>query len=409
MRAFAPLREPIFARLWSSLAIFTMGDELYRVALVWLAVELVGRQAGYLGALQSSCMMLGAIFGGRLADAINQRRAMSILLATGALAVLIPPIAWDLGYASFWALLVPAVWIALMRAQLEPGVQSSVPILVPDRDTLFAANGLIDGVRRMARITGPMLAAALALAMPVHELFYFYALALLIAAFMLLRVGAMLPAREGRGDGGFLVGFRLVRADKTLRRILTLKCCTDGLWVVVIGFGLPLIVEQRGATWAGLSGVGAYGTGLAAYGIANILSSILVGSLKPSIEPGRMFVGNVLMGVGLACVGAGAVFASDALLLPAMYAGLALAALGPPFFDVPLALHIQLAGGPSAPRAAVASVHRVRIVSAFAGIVVAGALSPTLFGVLGTGPTMAAAGVACAAASLAMRWRVLRG
>lgn len=189
MRAFAPLRDPIVARLWSALSVFTMGDELYRVALVWLAIELVGREAGYLGAVQSACMLAGAVFGGAIAGAMDPRRAMSILLATGATAALVPAVAWDFGVPSMFALAIPAVGISLMRAQLEPAIQGHLPQLVADRDLLFAANGLIDGVRRMARLSGPALAAALALLVPVHALFYVYALALGLAAYLLLRVG----------------------------------------------------------------------------------------------------------------------------------------------------------------------------------------------------------------------------
>ncbi len=48
------------------MAVFTTGDELFRVALIWLAVETVGRDVGYLGALQSGAVLVGAMFGGAL-------------------------------------------------------------------------------------------------------------------------------------------------------------------------------------------------------------------------------------------------------------------------------------------------------------------------------------------------------
>jgi len=133
VRATAPLRDPVVARLWAALVVFTMGDELYRVALVWLAVELVGRQAGYLGALQAACMLLGAALGGSFAASLGQRRAMSIFLVAGAACTLVPTLAWEAGYPSFAALLVPAVAVSLMRAQFEPAVQGHLPVLVTGR------------------------------------------------------------------------------------------------------------------------------------------------------------------------------------------------------------------------------------------------------------------------------------
>lgn len=401
MRALAPLRNPIIARLWAALVVFTTGDELYRVALVWLAVGLVGRQAGYLSAMQSACMLLGAALGGSMAAALSQRRAMSIFLAVGAGCVLVPPIAWEAGYPSFAALMVPAVAVSLMRAQLEPTVQGHLPVLVPDRDVLFAANGLIDGVRRMARITGPMCAAGLAAVFAVHDLFFVYAAALLFAAYLLMRVGDAIPEREGRSDGGFVIGVRIVRRERLLRGLLSLKSVTDGCWVVVIGHALPLTIEQSDASWLGISGVAAYGTGLAAYGVANIASNIAIVSIAPSLSTSRMVGGLALMGSGLTAMGAGAYFAPESLLLPALYAGLALAALGGPLCDIPLAMRIQLAGGPSAPRAAAASVHRVRMFMTFGGIMLAGLLSPSLFGAFGVAQAMLGTGLLCTGISLA--------
>jgi len=401
VRAVAPLRDPIVARLWSALVVFTMGDELYRVALVWLAVELVGRQAGYLGALQSACMLLGAALGGTFAASLGQRRAMSIFLVAGAACTLVPTLAWEAGYPSFAALLVPAVAVSLMRAQFEPAVQGHLPVLVPDRDLLFATNGLIDGVRRMARITGPMLAAGLALVVAVHDLFALYALALLFAAWLLLRVGDALPAREGRADGGFVLGARIVRQERVLLGLLSVKSVTDGCWVVVIGHAFPLTVEQSGASWLGISGVAAYGTGLAVYGVANVSANLLISSMRPSLSAVRMLAGLAVMGAGLTGMALAVAFAPPDLLLPGLYAGLALAACGSPFCDIPLAMRVQLAGGPGAPRAAAASVFRVRLSMNFTGIMLAGLVSPTLFGTLGVAPTMLGSGLLCAAASLA--------
>jgi hypothetical protein len=47
-------------------------------------------------------------------------------------------------------------------------------------------------------------------------------------------------------------------------------------------------------------------------------------------------------------------------------------------------------------------VHRVRIVAVFGGIMMAGLLSPTLFGLFGTAVAMTAAGAASALATLAV-------
>jgi len=112
--------------------------------------------------------------------------------------------------------------------------------------------------------------------------------------------------------------------------------------------------------------------------------------------------------MGLSAMGLGALLAPEPALLPALYAGLALAALGGPICDIPLAMRIQLAGGPSAPRAAAASVHRVRMFMTFGGIMLAGLLSPGLFGIFGVAPTMVGTGILCTGISLAALFLVRR-
>lgn len=416
MRAFAPLADPVVARLWTANSIVTTGDEVFRVALIWLAVQTVGRDAGYLGALQSAAMLMGAMFGGVLAGALEQRRAMSLYCLFGAAFVAVPFLVWEFGSPAFPALALAGIAVALMRAQLEPTVQGALPVLVPDRDRLFATNALLDGIRRLARVTGPLLAALLALALPVHDLFLLHTLALVLAAWLLLAVGAKLPPREPREAGGFALGLKVVRDEPVLKRLLVLKAVTDGVWVMIISHAFPLIVESSGARWTPfgveIAGVGAYGLGIAVYGVANVTANFAVGALPATLSLARMLAGTTWMCVGLVAMAAGPLWLPEAHLLPAFYVALALTALGSPFFDIPLAMRVQLSGGPAAPRAAAASVHRVRIVAAFVGILIAGLLSPPVFALFGPGWSILGAGgfgVACCLAawlSLARRDRV---
>lgn len=413
MRGFAPLADPIVLRLWTANSIATTGDEVFRVALVWLAVQTVGRDVGYLGALMSGSMMLGAMFGGTLAGALDPKRAMSLYCLFGAAFVAVPFLVWEFAAPDFAALALAGIAIALMRAQLEPTIQGAVPTLVPDRDALFATNALIDGIRRLARVTGPLIAALLALALPVHELFLLHTLALLLAAWLLLAVGAKLPPREAREAGGFALGLKIVRDEPVLKRLLILKSVTDGVWVLIIAQAFPLIVETTGARWAPfgieISGVGAYGLGIAIYGFANVSANFAVGALPATLSLTRMLAGTTWMCFGLVAMAVGPLWMPEDYLLPAFYVALFLCALGSPFYDIPLTMRVQLSGGPAAPRAAASSVHRVRIVAAFVGIFAAGLVSPGLFGLLGAAPSILVSSllslVACALAwvSLAKR------
>ena len=48
------LRKRAIALLWGGQALSAIGDEIYRVALIWLAVGLVGADAGYLAAARGA-------------------------------------------------------------------------------------------------------------------------------------------------------------------------------------------------------------------------------------------------------------------------------------------------------------------------------------------------------------------
>ncbi len=405
MRAFAPLAEPIVARLWTAMAVFTTGDELFRVALIWLAVETVGRDVGYLGALQSGAVLVGAMFGGALTAFLDPKRALTTYCVFGAACTIVPFLVWQFGTPAFLALAFTAVGVGSLRAQIEPTVQGNLPLLVKNRDVLFATNALLEGTRRIARVTGPMIAAALALVLAVHQIFLIHMLTLLLAGWLLLAVGAKFPEREPREAGGFVLGLKILRDDAVLKRLLAVKTVTDGAWVVVISHAFPVVVESSGASWSVLgfhvSGVAAYGLGIAVYGVSNSASTIAVGALPATLSTRRMLMGSTVMSAGLLAMAAAPLLAPPDQVLQYFYVALGLCALGSPFFDIPLSLHVQLSGGPGAPRAAASSVHRVRLVTAFGGIMIAGLMSPTLFALFGPGYSVLGSGIvaliACAA------------
>ena len=68
MRLLQPLRSPPIALLWGGMSLSAIGDQLYAVALSWIAVSVFGAAAGYLTALQGLVILLAALGIGRWAD-----------------------------------------------------------------------------------------------------------------------------------------------------------------------------------------------------------------------------------------------------------------------------------------------------------------------------------------------------
>src|SRR5436305_551464 len=65
---FRPLRDRGVLTVWSGLCASTIGEDLFRVAAVWLAVEAAGNMAGLITAAQYAMMLVVGLAGGVLLD-----------------------------------------------------------------------------------------------------------------------------------------------------------------------------------------------------------------------------------------------------------------------------------------------------------------------------------------------------
>lgn len=79
MSVFAPLRQRSIALLWVGQVLSNVGDEIYTVALIWLAAELVGVGAGFVAALQALSVCLCGLLLGHVADGWDHRRTMFVV------------------------------------------------------------------------------------------------------------------------------------------------------------------------------------------------------------------------------------------------------------------------------------------------------------------------------------------
>ena len=92
MRMLKALRRRGIALLWGGQALSAVGDEIYRVALIWLAVGLIGERAGYLAAAQLLALFFLSLLGGHWADEWDHRRTMIAADLSRGLIVLLPGI-----------------------------------------------------------------------------------------------------------------------------------------------------------------------------------------------------------------------------------------------------------------------------------------------------------------------------
>src|SRR5258708_18158357 len=154
-----PLKDPAVATVWWGLAASTIGEDLFRVAVVWLAAGQIGNAAGYVNAAQYGAMLVVGLLGASLFDRWRADRAMIGAKYVSAFLALLPVGGFYIWGISIPLLVISVMGLAAMRMVFTPALQSAVPVLVRDRDALQAINGLFDATWRLARLIGPMLAA----------------------------------------------------------------------------------------------------------------------------------------------------------------------------------------------------------------------------------------------------------
>jgi MFS family permease len=380
MLLLRPLAVPRVRLLWAALTLSAMGDQLYGVALVWVAVGALGPAAGYLTALQAGCGLIAALFIGRWADRWQQRRAMAGADILRAL-VLLGLVAWWLarGTPPPTGLALAILVLAAGDAVFRPALQATLPTLLPNRGLLPAANALFDTTDRSARLIGPGIVGVLAGLIPVVHFFTLDALSFIASAAAVLALGAM-PPRVVRPRESVMAGvgrgFAVVRGHRLLGPVLVLSGPINGFWQAAFFLAVPLLIAQAGIVGPGGTGLGAFGLVMSAYGCTNLGTTLVIGSRPLPPHPGRMmFGGTVVLGIGVAALALGPVAG-----LPAMMAAAALAAVGGPMKDIPVAVLRQT----ELPHGEIASATRAFMVANYAAALVAMGLAP--FVVHRTGP-----------------------
>lgn len=299
------LRIPHLAKLWASQVFSAMGDHLYTIAVAWLAAEAVGNRAGLVvGAGAASALAFG-LLGGVYADRWDRRKTMVAVDLLRAAAVTTVPVAAHLGDLSMWHLGAVAAVIAGLDAFFDPALVASLPALVgDDPGTLRAANALMDGTRRLARVFAPSLAGLLVAALPIAHFFTLDALSFGISAAAILSLGGRFRWKPSQPEGAAVAGTRGVLAEivgalRVVGASRVLVWAFVGAGLVGAAFGAVITVGAALLASRAFGGsVGAYGLIVGAYGLGNVLANLVVGSATVRRPAVTLFLGMVLLGAG---------------------------------------------------------------------------------------------------------------
>jgi hypothetical protein len=369
-----------------------LGDEVQRMALVWLAIGLVGADAAFLPAAQHAAVLAIGLLGGAFAGQILPRRIMVAAETLRAALVLLPLAAWALGLVSLPVLVATAIALAALRALFDPAMQTIVPVVAPDPLRLRGLNGLLDVTTRTARLAGPALAGALGAVLPVIHLLWLPAAVSLASAAVIASLGPRLdpPARTGQTTAWSraMQGWAILRQDRLIRALVLANAVMLAPWSLTLSVGLPLLVTERGL------GLPALAVAMGCYGAGDVLGNILASARIPRRPILQMFAGYLWMGSFLVAM-------ALAPTLPLMAAAALLAGLGGPFFFLQFLATVQsrLRG------ADLTALLRLRLAIVAGAMMLGAAIGPLPFHALGAAATVMLCGTLIASVGA---WGMLR-
>ncbi|CAN5652983.1 hypothetical protein BH10PSE6_BH10PSE6_45140 [soil metagenome] len=396
---FRPLKDRAVLTVWSGLCTSTIGEDLFRVASVWLAVEVAGNMAGLVTGVQYVAMLVAGLFGGVIFDRWRPVQAMLGSRWWSAAFCLLPVIGYYISGLSITLLIVASVGLASLRMVFSPALQSTIPTLVRDRDGQQAINGLFDATYRIARLVGPVVAALLHLFMPVIHFLTATAVGFLVSGWALhaarerLQGGLSDPVRLQPGLKGareaVTGGFRLMLSEPTTGATLIVNAIMNAPWMVALSLAIALIVTEYRPTFLGFDDLAAYALVMGAYGVGDVAGNIIAGSVRFRRPLSTMFLGYVVMGIGFSWLAVSVWLLPREALLPAMMVGGLLAGIGGPFYFVPMITRMQTVFRGHD----IARVFRLRLVVMAAAMLVASLIATWCFELMGAVATQLGCGL----------------
>lgn len=343
MRLFVALRQRRLVVLWLGQLLSAIGDQMYSMAVIWLAIHNAGSDAGSIVAVQYASLLFFSLFGGVFADRLNRAKAMMSSDLLRGLSVLSLPIAGMFAPIQTWHLYLVALLVGAFGSLFDPALQASLPQLTDNRETLHALTGLMDTTQRFARLIGPSLVTLLALFIPMMHLYTLDAVSFAFSAFTVgviaWRMGfsrfsqsqpdAVQIAKPLSIFTEIFKAVGIVWAEPILFWSFVSTIMSNAIWAYGFVLGVPLIVTQR------LGGnLDAYGLIVGAYGASNLVGSFVANSSKLEHPAATIFLGQVLYGSGLLILGL-------ATNVPIAIAGAVIGAFGPPSSDLNRRVTIQ--------------------------------------------------------------------
>ena len=238
-----------FRLFWIGETISAFGSSFTEFAIPLLVFRLTG-SALYLAASAALFTVPHLLFGliiGAWTDRTDRRRLMIVTDLLHAAAVAAIPFAAVAGLLTVWWVMAAVFVASTLRIFFDASSFGAIPSLV-DAGDLVTANGRIQASFAAASVLGPLVAGALLIALPVHELLLVDAATFVVSAIALALIrrpfNTPLKPRDTSIRTDIVEGLRYVLAHPVLRNISAMMALVN--FVSVTSFAqLVLLAKTR--------------------------------------------------------------------------------------------------------------------------------------------------------------------
>jgi MFS family permease len=298
LQVLTALKHPSFRRFWSGLVASVLGFQIMTVAQGWLVYDLTGSKLylGYVGLAVGLPAIVLNLFGGVIADKVDQRRLLIATQSISSLLMFVLATLTLMNMVQIWHILAIAFLTGSVQAFDTPTRQAMFPHLI-DRKDMMNAVALNSMVWQGTRVIGPALGGVIiGTRLGVAPGFYASFLGFLVMAVMIstLRLPPIKRSRATSMVKDMAQGVNFVRSNSIFIFLIGMTFF-NSIFGMAYVFLFPVFAKD--IFMAGGSGLGFLH---AASGAGGILGTLVTASLGNFQHRGWLLLGGaVLLGTFL--------------------------------------------------------------------------------------------------------------
>ena len=293
LQMFTALRHSSFRRFWMGMVASVLGFQIMTVAQGWLIYDLTDSKLalGYVGLAAGLPAIALNLFGGVIADKVNQRRLLIVTQITSSMGMLALATLTLTGLVEPWHIIASAFLIGSVQAFDTPTRQSLFPHLI-DREDMLNAVALNSMVWQGTRVIGPAIGGIIiGTRLGVAPGFFAPFLGFLIMAVMIATL-RLPPIQRAKGASllhDMAQGINFVRTN-TIFAFLISMTFFNSIFGMSYIFILP--VFARDIFEVGTSGLGVLH---GASGFGAVLGTLITASLGNFQRKGWLILGGAVL------------------------------------------------------------------------------------------------------------------